>query len=71
MKKKIMNKLEKALKKISEANELLCEANDEIFYEPSEMLTKNMTVQDTISFLYGQTNDLKADINSTINAIKQ
>lgn len=50
MKKKTMNKLEKALKKIGEANELLCEANDEIFYEPSEMLTKNMTVQDTISF---------------------
>lgn len=69
MKKKTLNKLKKALKKIEEATALLYDADDEIFYEDTQMLTRNMSIQDTIKEMYKSANDLKSDMVHTLNAI--
>lgn len=71
MKKKTLTKIEKAFKKITEAAELINEADDEIFYEETSMLTRNMTVQDTIKELCRSTLDLKTDYKYTLSAIKE
>lgn len=70
MKKKTLNKIDKALKKLTEATELISDADDEVFYEKTVMLTRNMTVQDTIKDLCKRTLELKADYNSALNCIK-
>lgn len=71
MKKKTLAKIEKAFKKLTEAAELISDADNEVFYEETRMLTRNMTVQDTIKELCKRTLELKSDYNSTLNAIKE
>lgn len=71
MKKKTLTKIERASKKLTEAAELISDAYDEVFYEETRMLTRNMTVQDTIKELCGRTRELKFDYNSTLNAIRE
>lgn len=71
MKKKIKRKIERALVKITEATQLLSDADDEIFYEDRQMVSSNMSIQDTVKYLFKESYALECNISATLNAINK
>lgn len=69
MEKKTINKLNKALIKLTEAATYLCQADDDLLTEPSMMVSKNMTLKETINQMYKDVNFVKTSLTYTISAV--
>lgn len=70
MNKKILNKLNKAYLKMTEAAVYLCQADDDLLTEEPLMVSKNMSLKDTVGQFYKDLNFMKTSLSYTISALK-
>ena len=69
MKKKIINKLNKAYLRMTEAAVYLCQADDDLLTEEPLMVSKNMSLKDTVAQFYKDLNYIKTSLSYTISGL--
>lgn len=71
MKQKTFNKLKKALDKIRVVDDLLYDVRDELLCEEVQMISRHMSLQDTVKEASHQSTSIKDTLTAIINVLQE